>query len=774
LLSDRFSNNTVFTMTHTHRPEFILLSLAAALVLSQTGYCQDAAAPKAVPAAKAADKAAAPIAAPPAPVVLPGPTDPAVQTILDAKPKTPPELMQAILSLLELDRVDIAKPLLQQLVNAKPDPAASADLIHRFGSATFLQLANDPRLKPDGLLLSQQVLRAAAAAARDPARLAAAVKQLGAPSPDAQRDALATLHDGGPYSAAPLLAALADPVQASIHPLARGALMMLGSEAIKPLSAAVADGDPARAVQAIDALAAIGNKESAIYLLAPYFGAGNSQVREAAGEAIRQLLGSTPSRADAVELLARETRSSLAGQRVLRPDDGDNVAIWNWGSPQGFTVAGYPPARAAMFVALRLAGDWLVLEPDSHEARRLYLVSLLESGVYRVGLDAPLPTGPGSEYERAAKFGVDAINDSLAHALATGHTAAARAAARVLQGVGSASLLTRDGAKPCPLVLALRSDERRVRHAAAEAILSFTPTAPFAGSSYLTDAVAELATSTGRRRAVIGFPTTPTAQQLAGLAAASGYEPATANDNFGVFAAATQSADTELVLISSRIGRPDAFDLIQQLRGDPRTAQLPIGVMAELDDFQLQTKRFAPEPNVFVVYRPENPAEMATAVAKAVALSGDHIIPPMLRLQEAAVALDWLAEMAKAPPQVFDVRRYESVIEHALYHPLLAPHAAAAMARLGTHSSQVALVDLASLPVQPLDVRQAAAVAFAESVQHFGLRLAPSEVIRQYDRYNQSAQLDKATQELLGRILDTIESPTKKDKPPAAAARQPH
>jgi hypothetical protein len=140
----------------------------------------------------------------------------------------------------------------------------------------------------------------------------------------------------------------------------------------------------------------------------------------------------------------------------------------------------------------------------------------------------------------------------------------------------------------------------------------------------------------------------------------------------------------------------------------------------------------------------------------------------MLRLQEAAIALDWLAEMAKAPPQVFDVRRYEGVVEHALYHPFTAAHAAAAMARMGTHSSQVDLIDLASLAVQPLDVRQAAAAAFAQSVHQFGLRLAPSDVIRQYDRYNQSAQLDKETQALLGQILDTIEAPTKTNKPAAA------
>jgi len=757
-------------MTHSQFDKRALISGIGVAVLSIVAtrwlVAQDQAAPKAAPA-KAANKAAAPTEPAPAPIVAPKATDAAVQTILDAKSKTPAELMQAALSLLQLDRAEAAKPLLQQVLAAKPDPATSADLIHRFGSAAFFQLATDPSLKPDGALLAKQVLGAAAAAAHDAARLAAAVKQLGAPSPEAQQDALATLRDGGAYSVPPLLAAIADPTQAPIHALAQGAIVDLGTDAIKPLVAALDQHDPARAVQAIALLAAIGDKSSAVYLLAPRFSADSPpQVRQAAGAALEQLLGTSGDRMAAIQLLSGEVRSYFDRQRVLRPDDGANSTVWDFDPATArFAVASYPPPRATAFVAVRLASDLMRLEPDSIEARRSYLVSLLASGQFRVGLDSPLPTGAGSEYARAAKFGADAVSNAMAQALAAGHTTAAQAAAQVLQGIGSAAILTREEPRPCPLVEALRSSNRRLRFAAAAAVISFRPTAPFAGSSYLTDAAADLATSAGRRRAVIGFPTTRIAQQLAGLAAASGYEPQTANNGFGVYDAATQSADTEIVFISGRIARPDAFDLIQQLHNDWRTADVPVCVMGELDDYAIQQKRFAAEPKVFVALRPEKPAEMDAAVAKGAELAGDRVIPPALRLQQAAIALDWLAQMATAPPEVFDVRRYEYVVEHALYHPLLAPHATVAMGRFGTHSSQIALVDLASLAVQPFEVRRAAATAFAESVKHFGLRLAPSEVVRQYDRYNASAKLDKATQQLLGGILDAIEAPTKHRSP---------
>ncbi|HEY2147956.1 MAG TPA: hypothetical protein VGH32_08465, partial [Pirellulales bacterium] len=57
----------------------------------------------------------------------------------------------------------------------------------------------------------------------------------------------------------------------------------------------------------------------------------------------------------------------------------------------------------------------------------------------------------------------------------------------------------------------------------------------------------------------------------------------------------------------------------------------------------------------------------------------------------------------------------------------------------------------------PIEIRKAAGTAFRQSVRQFGLRLSPSEILIQYDRYNQSAKLDKETQQLLGAMLDVIE-----------------
>jgi CheY-like chemotaxis protein len=735
------------------------LSITAALRAQDEPPAADQAAPAKAPAKTAPEKKAAAAAKPALPEET-GPLNPAVATILDSKPKTPRALLQAAVSLSALERPDLAKQFLDQLLAAKPDSAALADLARQFGSATLLQIASDKALNPQAQRVVDQIFAAAAAERHDAARLAVFIKQLSDPSPEIERDAATALRDAGAPAVPLLLAVLSDPAQAKAHPLAREVLSSIGPEAVPPLVAAMTAPDAVQQAIAIAAIGEIRGQQDAVpYLLAPYLSAkSRPEVRRAAQMALEQLVGVLPAKADAVTMLTREIRGHLAHERPLAGDASENVAIWEWDpATKSLVVAEYPPERASAFIAARLAADLLAVEPESAANRRLYLISLLESAVYRAGLDNPLPAAPGTEYQQASRFGVDAINDALANALATGHTAAAKGAAQILGDSGDARLLTRDGANPSPLVQSLRSSDRRLRVAAVEAVMKLKPTVPFAGSSYLTDALADMIGATGHRRAAVAFPTLEPLQELAGLTNALGFQTETATNGRQFFAAAAESPDTELILISARINHPSAVELVQQLREDPRTANVPICVMAELDERGFAEQAMGRFPGVFVELRPPSLAEMKRIAARGAQLAGDRLVPAKLRQKQAVQALDWLAALAPLPPEIANVRHYEPAIERTLYSPLTSTHAAAVMAQLATPSSQRALLDLASIGAQPLDVRKAAGAAFRQSVRQFGLRLSPSEIVLQYDRYNQSAKQDKETQQLLGALLDVIE-----------------
>ena len=199
-----------------------------------------------------------------------GPTDAAVQTILDTKPKTPADLMQAVVVALgaRSDRRCKTAPGTIRRGQARSGSVGRFDspLRQRRRSCNWPTIRGcSPRVCGCRNTCSEP----RPATAHDPARLAAAVKQFGAPSADAQRDALATLHDGGAFSVPPLLAALADPAAASIHPLAARSDRQLGHRRDASRSvAAVADSDPPRrSSKRSICLAAIWRKESSVYLL---------------------------------------------------------------------------------------------------------------------------------------------------------------------------------------------------------------------------------------------------------------------------------------------------------------------------------------------------------------------------------------------------------------------------------------------------------------------------------------------------------------------------
>src|SRR5262249_13267280 len=110
----------------------------------------------------------------------------------------------------------------------------------------------------------------------------------------------------------------------------------------------------------------------------------------------------------------------------------------------------------------------------------------------------------------------------------------------------------------------------------------------------------------------------------------------------------------------------------------------------------------------------------------------------------------------------FDVRPYETVLTRALHRPVTSDAAADLLARIGTHTVQRSLTEMANSPSHAFGQRQTAAAAFSRAVRQHGIQLTSKEIVHQYDRYNQSMLEDQPTQQLLGLMLDALEAPTKK------------
>ncbi|HZZ28091.1 MAG TPA: hypothetical protein VFE46_08820 [Pirellulales bacterium] len=701
--------------------------------------------------------------------------DPAVDTIVDSNPHTPAQLLQAAAVLADLGRVDLAKKYLQQLADAKSDENALAEAAGQIDPATLLRLANNADLQPAGRQWADAVLAAAANQARDPQRLQGEIDHLTDPSSAVQRAALKRILAAHENAVPALVLALADANRAAVQPLARMTLVKIGEQAVPPLVAALQTDSDALKVQIVDVLRQIDSPTAVLYLAAPATSEKSSPaVKAAARAALADIQGAkNPTAADAAKLLTTEIERYLKHDRPLNSDGLGNVVVWSWNSSSGaLQRENLPSELASAVLTSRFAADLLELAPQNALAQRLYLISTLQAAQLRSGLDRELsdssstlaPALSQKQREQITQLGPAAMEDALSSAMSMGKLPAATAAAEILGTMGDRTLLEERNGKLRPLILAVQQGDRRLQFAAVQAIMKLKPTAPFAGSSQVLEALAFFADSPGNKRALVAYPNMVVAGQLAAMLAGLGYEVDLAANGRQAYLQAISSGDYELLVLSSRLDHPPLWVTLDLLRDDPRTAHVPVALLAEDADGDIDRMRILAEERALAAgfQRPVTPDGMKYFVDRLLDRAGGALVPEAVRLRQSLAALAWLAQLSEADPHDFNLMPYEAQLTRALHRPATSAAAAKLLGGLGKQTVQEALVDTANSPSEPLGMRQTAAAAFSQAVRKSGIQLTTVEIQHQYDRYNQSATEDKAAQQLLGLILDAIELPTKK------------
>lgn len=700
----------------------------------------------------------------PSTVAIPPLPDPVVEAILATNPSTPEELLRAA-KILASVKPELARKYLGRLIETKLSDAEWAALSEKFGQGVVLQLADQKDLLPEGRQLADRILKSTAQHARDPQQLMTLTKQLGAASSEARREAAVGLEKGGSAGAASLLAVLADPQRAPEYALARLALAQLGTAATGPLMAALDSSDRSLVVQTVRTLALLKDSDSRLLLAAPLYASDSpAEVREAASAAVERHGDGGPDREKLIELLVNRARE-YAAQRVPFSGAVDGkIEVWRWDAAGKLAVSAVVPVDdAARRYAARFARDAHRLAPKARSASVLFLATMLEAASYTAGLDNALPAGPGTAADEAAQFELDTLQAALTEANRMGHWAGAKALVRILASKGSARQLLYQTNQPSALVQAARQPDRRLRMAAVDAVVELKPNQPFAGSSYVVDALAFLASSGGRRCVIVGGPKSEDAMRFAGGLTEEGYAIDVATSGQEFLRMAYHSPDYEFALIDVGIDQPTADVVVQRLRQDCRTALMPVGLIAR-DGFLERAEHIASTESLTKAFpRPHSAASVQWEAAQLRSLAVRQWVPFEVRQKQAKRALEHLAVLSKSVDS-YDQRRIEAAAMSALASPQLTLPAVSVIGNIGTPESQRALVELASRPSIRLEVRQAASKAFLENTWRFGILLSRPEIARQYDRYNNSEKQDPATQRILGLILDSLEMRAENNK----------
>jgi hypothetical protein len=478
---------------------------------------------------------------------------------------------------------------------------------------------------------------------------------------------------------------------------------------------------------------------------------------------LRDVLGAVPTREEAISYLSRRLDQFLAGSVPGPTDQNNQVTLWIWDVAQQTPRTETFDANDASFLAAALVADELYrLDPNDQQSQQLYLVTALEAAKRINGYGRPITKEMGAIFEDVRAAGTDLLQGALELAVDKELQGAAVAVIDTLAATGDQELVRSDDGKPRILVASLLSPLPRVKSAAARAIMSIDPTSAYAGSSYLPEVLGYLSASGGRRRVLIGHPRRETAQELAGYFNVMGFQVDTRQRGRDVVLQAATNPDYAFVLVHDSIDRPGYRELVQVLRRDPRTADLPVGLITRPENEQSAHWFANTDALTLDLAPPLTRNDLATDSRRLLGLAGRGLVTPDERMGDAIFALDALAKLAADEQQYgfYDLLPLDQRMEKALNTPELAARAAQVLGLLGTPPAQQALLDLANNHVRAIAERQAAAAAFRTAVSRRGLLLTRADLLRQYDIYNASEFLDQQTQAVLASILDTIEGPS--------------
>jgi hypothetical protein len=185
------------------------------------------------------------------------------------------------------------------------------------------------------------------------------------------------------------------------------------------------------------------------------------------------------------------------------------------------------------------------------------------------------------------------------------------------------------------------------------------------------------------------------------------------------------SPDYEFFLVSEALVERPARQLVQWLRRDRRTARIPAGILVRPVGAQMLVPVDELGPYVVSFVEPSDRTTLSRGVANLRKLAGRNTIPTERRFEQAAIALDLLNQFVADGGEAWRLRLvpYQSWLERGLLTPGLSDKAILLLSRMGTSHGQSALAQVANTASLPVEQQQAAADAFADSVDRFGLLL---------------------------------------------------
>ncbi|WP_145063851.1 PleD family two-component system response regulator [Adhaeretor mobilis] len=703
--------------------------------------------------------------------------NPAVAAVLEQDRDTPAEKLRVVMTLLDLGYPGTAEPILNELSKANLDAKTLIELSDRFGSARLVRIVRQsrepalratPAFRTAAAELVQNILDAAAERARDPQRLAKLIEQLSDKSEVIQREARSDLSVGGEPALTACFNALGATEEEDLRAQLLTTLALMRPAVEAPTLAVLAEGEGLVQRDAAELAGHLRIDAALPYLALLSVRGDNPPASQAARNALLKWSLPLPSSDEAFELARRDlTAMRKSPPTVLDSPQADPLSggspWWNWDSQTKQltkTELAARPLRIRSAARLARALTWGGMPVAGDLRETLLLLSWEEAGVTGERLSDDLK--PWIE-----SLSVDELNSMLAEAIKREYYAGAVICIEMLGERGDTNALVTGTHQPTALAAALASPQRAVRFAALQAVMKLAPGRRFPGSSHVAPTLWYFATSAGDPVALAGGSTVAHANEWAGSLRGLGYDATPAVNGRGLLLAAfdrSRSSRLAIVLLDANLDRPNMRETLYQLRSNPALRNVPVAVLSPGDRLREMEPLARAHSNLLVEPRLTGAEAMERLVQRLQTASGPQLPSAEVRMAQAKYALETVTKLLLEGHAYDELIRDSAVVSGTLYDPALTEASLDVLTNLGTQMSQLALADYASSRTQTVQQRRAAQAGFAESVDHFGLQLTRTQLLRQYDRYNESEGSDAESQAVLSGLLDVIESRARRRK----------
>ncbi len=525
--------------------------------------------------------------------------------------------MKAAREFAALRRFKLANYYYKKALSAPPSEDDVTLLVTLYGRAFFAALSEDDDLSPSGIAFGKRVLEILEKRySSDPEFIQQMIEQLYSTVEGERKVAETELMMYRSVSLPALLNAFAEQTDEGKVRILQETLLMFGDGLPSALAAGLESRNEKLQLAAVRLLTAQVpqmNHEalSMLFYAAAMDGEKQDSVHDAALKALNKLSGKTLVKSQLAKLIETEIEKLQSDKKFLEQqgNDASIVVLWRWDVEKKalvpFTANNLTSYRLNSF---RLSKALWTLYPQYPAAKKYLFFTTSEylttfTGTYT---ETELKTAQilkTPEFARLeSEFSLEEVENYLKECLESKFYDAAVLAVLALGEKGDASLLEPMAIRKqqkidptlcvtntesfSPIVTALHSPNRLLRFAALETVMKLNPQTPFSGSSRVTDTMAWFLKTNGHSKVLVADLTDADATLLGGRFRQAGLDFEIATSPRAILEKAVQYCDYTMILMNVRLLAANPDLLLQQLQMDPRTADIPVVLLANTEDFK--------------------------------------------------------------------------------------------------------------------------------------------------------------------------------------------